>query len=366
MHASPYDYYQASLAAGDIRADPAQDAVMRELDWLAANIRPLTRKNWFPWGNRSEWRGLYIYGPVGRGKTMLMDMFFRSVEGVPKRRTHFHAFMAETHARLHDLRGQTGGEVLQRLAASIAAESRLICFDEFQVHNIADAMILSRLFRFLFREGVVIVATSNTAPGDLYQGGLQRHLFLPAIELLKKRLKVVAVGCGLDYRQARLKGLPVYLVPHDNQAFMALQKIFINLTDTPQPLSAALEIGGRSLQVPRAARGVAWFTFADLCEAPLAASDYLALAKHFHTFILENVPALDDTRRDAALRFIHLVDVLYEKHRTLVISAARDAAHLLDPASSLAAQYARTASRLAEMQSHDYLMAPHAGVHANP
>lgn len=360
MFALPYDYYQACVLAGEIREDPAQEKVVRALHELAENIRDLARPPLLPWLAPKTTRGLYIYGTVGRGKTMLMDIFFQSINGVTKRRTHFHAFMAEVHERLHGYRekGQGDGALL-RLAREIAKESRLICFDEFQVYNIADAMILGRLFQFLFRMGVVIVATSNTAPDDLYKDGLQRDLFLPAIALIKKSLRIVEMENGQDYRQARLKGLPVYLVPHNNQSYVALQRIFKELTDHAHPESRMLTINGRAFLVPKTAKQVAWFSYADLCQQPLSANDFLKLAEKFHTFIVEDVPLMVEERRDETLRFIHLVDVLYEKHSILIISAAAQPEKLLPLSSMLAGQFARTASRLSEMQSQEYLMAPH-------
>jgi cell division protein ZapE len=372
MHATPLDYYQACKRAGEVRDDPAQETVVHALHDFAQTIPRLTRHSFLPWKKHGGKRGFYIYGAVGRGKTMIMDMFYESVAGIPKRRVHFHAFMAEVHERLHVLRQKQGKQekgdaLLPQLARQIAKEARLLCFDEFQVHNIADAMILGRLFRFLFRAGVLVVATSNAAPEHLYKDGLQRALFLPFIDLIRKRLDVMDIGDGRDYRQERLKGLPVYLVPHDNQAYMAMQKIFERLTDSASPSSAEVNLSGRKFAVPKAARAVAWFSFDELCRQPLAASDYLKLMEHFHTIILENVPAFSDERRDEVLRFIHLVDVMYECGAKLVISAALPADQLLPAASSLWAQYARTASRLAEMQSQDYLQAPYAGLKAaNP
>lgn len=364
-HALPLDSYQAFLLGGEIRDDAAQKPVIEALHALALELAACQKKP-FPFFRRKpKNHGLYIYGPVGRGKTMLMDLFYNNVASVPKRRVHFHAFMADIHARLHALRArepEKGDQYLQKVAQQIAKESRLLCFDEFQVYNIADAMILARLFQFLFREGVVVVATSNAAPDDLYKDGLQRALFLPFIALLKEQMQVLAVGEGRDYRQERLKGLPVYLVPHDNHAYMAMHKIFMRLTDDAKAAARTLNVNGRMLEVPKAAKGVAWFTFDDMCRKPLAASDYMELLNYFHTLILENVPVFSDERRDEVLRFIHLVDVMYEAGAKLVLSAAAPAELLLPASSSLWVQFARTASRLAEMQSQDYLQKPHAPV----
>lgn len=368
MQIKPNTYYQLRLDAGEIIPDAAQLKVVNALHQLAVRMPRLAREPNLPgflrWLIRRERnRGLYIYGTVGRGKTMLMDMFFESIHGVSKRRIHFHAFMLDVHSRLHAARQENRqdnkkDDAVMRVAADLAKEAKLLCFDEFQVHNIADAMILSRFFRELFRKGVVIVATSNTAPDNLYAGGLQRDLFLPFIDLIKKRLTVLLLDDGRDYRQDRIKGMPVYLSPLGKSASDGLTQIFAKLTDDEQSSSITITVEqGRELFVAKAAHGVAWFTFDELCRDAKGTPDFIAITKHFHTVILEGVPHLTDADKNSTLRFIHLVDVLYDNKIRLALSAERPLEHLLDPASSLNSQFERTSSRLMEMQSEDYILA---------
>jgi cell division protein ZapE len=342
-------------------ADAGQEPVMQALDDLLRRLKPLTRRSLWPWPHKAEKRGLYIHGPVGRGKTMLMDRLYDGAEGIKKRRVHFHEFMLEVHRRLHEQSFYANRDALRHVADDLSKEARLLCFDEFQVYNVADAMILSRFFRELFDQGVVIVATSNVAPEDLYRDGLQRVLFLPFIELLKEKLDVVPIGEGRDYRQSRIKGMPVYLTPANDQAHTHLRGLFRHLTDAEDAGGVDIQVDGRKLHVPRAAKRVAWFSFDDLCKKALGAADYLALADRFHTIIVENVPLLGERNKDETLRFIHLVDVLYDRHINLIVSAAAAIEKLFDGDGDLAARFTRTASRLNEMQSEAYLMAPHAG-----
>lgn len=363
MQIKPNTYYQLRLDAGEIIPDPAQLKIIGALHDLALRMPRLAREQMAPrflrWLMRFEKkRGLYIYGSVGRGKTMLMDMFFESIHAIPKRRVHFHAFMLDVHARLHDARQDARRRdlAIMHVAADLAKEARLLCFDEFQVHNIADAMIVSRFFRELFRRGVIVVATSNTAPDHLYADGLQRDLFTPFIDLIKKRLIILHLDDGRDYRQARIKGMPVYLSPLDTQAAKGLAEIFAKLTDDEAPLAMTIRVEqGRELRVPKTAHGVAWFSFDELCSDAKGTPDFLAIAKAFHTVILEGVPCLHDTEKNSTLRFIHLVDVLYDHHTRLVISAAAPPDALLDATSMVRPQFERTASRLMEMQSETYL-----------
>lgn len=367
MQIKPNTYYQLRLDAGEIIPDAAQLKVVDALHELAVRMPRLAREPFLPrilrWISRREKnRGLYIYGSVGRGKTMLMDMFFESIQGIAKRRVHFHEFMLDVHKRLHDARREgkldhRKDNAVVRVAADLAKEAKLLCFDEFQVHNIADAMILSRFFRELFRRGVVVVATSNTAPDHLYSGGLQRDLFLPFIDLIKKRLSFLQLDDGRDYRQERIKGMPVYLSPLGDAAQQGLKEIFAKLTDdeAASPMDIVVE-QGRELHISKAAHGVAWFTFDELCREAKGTPDFLAIAEHFHTIILQDVPQLNDADKNSTLRFIHLIDVLYDNGIRLALSAAMPTQRLLDSASSLRSQFERTESRLMEMQSEDYLM----------
>jgi len=374
---------------GHLKHDPAQDLAaekLQELHQALKSYRPIDAGGGFL-GALASWKarlglarredetppqGLYIYGPVGRGKSMLMDLFYDSAPVAPhhKRRVHFHAFMIEVHQRLHEWRQRTKGaesDPIPKVAAEIARQTWLLCFDEFQVTNIADAAILGRLFAALFEDGVVVVATSNRAPDDLYAGGLQRELFLPFIALMKEKLDVVELAGGEDYRLLRLKGLPVWHHPLGPEADRALDAAFEVLTSdedeegAPHSVPAApatLVVQGRRLVVPRAARGVARFSFAELCARALGAADYIALATHFHTLILADVPQLGSERRNEAFRFTTLVDALYE-HKVNLICSAEVGPRELYPEGDFAFEFERTVSRLLEMQTDAYRQAPH-------
>jgi len=295
--------------------------------------------------------GVYIYGPVGRGKSMLMDMFFTTLPIARKRRVHFHAFMQEIHTRLHERR-----ESLPDLALALAASTRLLCFDEFEVKDIADAMILARLFTALFDAGIIVVATSNRAPEALYADGLQRERFLPFIALLEERLDLIALDNGRDYRRARLEGRPVYFTPLGPAASAALDAAFAELTGGARPERAMLAVQGRKLLVPSAAKGVARFSFAELCVAPLGPADYLALCAHYHTLLIDGIPRFSRETANEARRFIILIDTLYQAHGNLVAAAAAAAPELYREGEFMF-EFERTASRLIEMQSAAYIAA---------
>jgi cell division protein ZapE len=311
-------------------------------------------------------RGVYIFGPVGRGKTLLMDLFFETAPVKARRRVHFHAFMAEVHARIHQWRarrkaGEVAGEdPIAPVAAEMAAQAWLLCFDEFSVRDIADAMILGRLFTQLFASGVVVVATSNVAPDDLYKDGLNRALFLPFIALLRERLEVCPLEARTDFRLEKLGRAPVYYCPPDAAAKAALDAAFKRLTghDHGEPLR--IELLGRSLTAPEAWDGVARFSFDDLCLRPLGAPDFLAIAQRFHTVLIDHIRVMSGNQRNEAKRFINLIDTLYDQRVKLIASAeAEPAALFLGEEGFEAFEFARTASRLIEMRSSEYLGLAH-------
>ncbi|WP_460451939.1 cell division protein ZapE [Alsobacter sp. SYSU BS001988] len=373
MSAALADRYQALVSAGAIDPDPAQRAVAVKLDALGASLadRHLARKSsalgWL-FGKSAAAapvRGLYIWGSVGRGKTMLMDMFLEAAPIARKRHAHFLSFMADVHERVHAFRQQVKrGEVkdadpIPPVAASIAAEASLLCFDEFTVTDIADAMILGRLFTALFAEGVTVVATSNVEPDRLYEGGLNRALFLPFIELLKERMEVVRLDARTDYRLEKLAGADVWRTPADEAAREHLDQAFRRLTGGVRGAPMTLTVKGHDVFVPSAAQGVARFGFADLCDKPLGGSDYLAVANRFHTVILDDIPVMGLEHRNQAKRFITLIDALYDNTVKLVASAEAEAQSLYTAAEGREAfEFDRTVSRLIEMRSQDYLAAP--------
>lgn len=367
--AGPLALYRERRRAGQLAADPAQELAAEKLQSLHHALL-----HYQPASGPAGWRerlglarrrdeapqGLYIFGGVGRGKSMLMDLFFASVPIEKKRRVHFHEFMLEVHDRLHRQRqdGSIEGDPLAPLAAEIAAESWLLCFDEFHVSNIADAMLLGRLFAALLDLGVVVVTTSNTAPDELYQGGLQRERFLPFIELLKERLDILELDGVIDYRRDRIKDMTIYHQPLGVAAEAALAAAFAQLTDGAAGGATTLAVQGRQLAVPQAAKGVARFRFDDLCAHALGAADYIAIATHFHTVIIAEIPLMTPDQRNEARRFMTLIDALYE-HKTNLICAAADVPDKLYIAGDGAREFKRTASRLLEMQSLAYLARPH-------
>jgi len=369
MELGPLGLYRARRRAGQLEADPAQELAAEKLQSLHHALL-----HYQPASGRAGWRerlglarqreeppqGLYIFGGVGRGKSMLMDLFFASAPIEKKRRVHFHEFMLEVHDSLHRHRKERAneGDVLAPLAEQVADGAWLLCFDEFHVSNIADAMLLGRLFAALLDLGVVVVATSNTAPDDLYRGGLQRERFLPFIELLKERLDILELDGAVDYRRNRITGMTVYHQPLGAAADAALAEAFARLTDDAAGSATTLTVQGRPLAVPQAAKGVARFRFADLCERALGAADYIAIATHFHTVIVAGIPAMTPDQRNEARRFMTLIDALYE-HKTNLICAAADAPDKLYAAGDGARDFERTASRLIEMQSMAYLARPH-------
>ena len=303
-------------------------------------------------------RGVYLWGDVGRGKSFLMDAFFATVPLIRKTRVHFHEFMRGVHAELHELKGVA--DPLDEVARRVAKRHRLICFDEFHVSDIADAMILYRLLDRLFELNIGFVITSNYAPDALYPDGLHRDRMLPAIELLKGRLDVVHVDGGVDYRRRAMERIEAYLAPWGEEAERALTAAFERVAETEDD-DPVLTIESRSLRARRRAGGVVWFDFAVLCGGPRSQNDYLEIAAQFHTVVLSNVPRMSAGQAAEARRFTWLVDVLYD-HRVKLLLSAEAAAAELYPAGALANEFARTVSRLEEMQSREYLESPRRAV----
>jgi cell division protein ZapE len=358
----PAALYRQRSDAQIIRVDPAQQRAIAQLQQLHEALscyRPHSRRRLLARLKLGEPRtaapnGLYLWGPVGRGKSMLMDLFFGAAPVARKRRVHFHAFMLDVHARIERERRAKTREPVAKVAADLAADAALLCFDEFQVNDIADAMIIERLFRALFEAGTVVVATSNRPPDRLYEHGLQRDRFLPFIALLEQRLDRVELDSGRDYRLSRMMGKRVYHWPLDTAARQALEAAFAELTEGAPETSETLIVQKRPLTVPRAAHNIAWFSFEELCDRPLAAADYLAIAERFAAVILDGIPCLDPARRNEAQRFHILIDALYEA-RTLLIASAAVPPDEIYPSGDGAWEFRRTVSRLHEMQSEDYL-----------
>ncbi|MGV8997793.1 MAG: cell division protein ZapE [Parvibaculaceae bacterium] len=367
MSQGPIYFYRARIAAGEIAADAAQGRAAQRLQYLHDDLA-----DWQPGKKVGTFamlgigravtppEGVYIWGGVGRGKSMLMDLFFDHAPVAHKRRVHFHAFMQDVHERIFQWRQREkagevkGGDPIPPVAQALAKEAALLCFDEFQVQDIADASILGRLFTQLFELGVVVVATSNIAPDDLYADGLNRQRLLPFIALVKERMDVVHLDSATDYRLDRIKGLPVYYTPADASARASLDKAFLHLTDVAHGEPQVLALKGRALHVPQAAHGVARFSFNDLCAKPLGAADYLKIAQCFHTVLIDDVPQMSPDRRNEAKRFVTLIDALYEGKTKLILSAATEPQALYLQGDGAFA-FERTVSRLMEMQSFDYM-----------
>jgi cell division protein ZapE len=367
--------YTALIAAGKIEADPGQAMLAAQLTALAHRLdqRRLARKSsslgWM-FGKREQagppLKGLYVCGEVGRGKTMLMDLFFATSAVKRKRRVHFHEFMADVHERIHSYRQDIKNGALpeqdpiQRAAAAIAEETWLLCFDEFHVTDIADAMILGRLFTRLFELGIVVVATSNLAPGELYKDGLNRALFLPFIALLQRRCDVVRLDARIDFRLEKLTGMPTWYAPANAIADAALDDAWRRLAGEQAGSPHELLVKGHSVRVPKAAMGIARFSFDDLCAQPLAAADYLKIAHEFHTVVVDRIPVMDHARRNEAKRFIILIDTFYDHAVKLLASAQAQPDQLYSATEGYEAnEFKRTASRLIEMRSQSYLGLPH-------
>lgn len=366
----------ARRAAGEIHADPVQEKIVQRLQAIydqlvAAAAHPakagflarlgLGRAPKPPQGPH----GLYIWGPVGRGKSMLMDLFFADAPVAKKRRVHFHEFMLEVHERLHRRREKLAAQgappeadTIPPIAREIAEATRLLCFDEFQVTNIADAMILGRLFETLFEEGITVIATSNREPDELYRNGLQRDRFLPFIELVKERLEVLELGGDHDYRMGRLRNFDLYLTPLGAWADAKLDEAFRALSDGSDGVPRLLRTQGRDVHVPRAAPGVAMANYMDWCAKPMGAADFLCIADNFHTVIMADIPKMGPDSRDKASRFVTMIDTFYEKKVKFICSAAAAPSALYVQGDG-AFEFERTVSRLMEMQSPEYVALEH-------
>jgi cell division protein ZapE len=359
--------YRERLAAGDIKPDAAQEAALAALSRLEGELNDAAEPTFRSFFRKPQpVRGVYLWGPVGRGKSMLMDLFFASAPVEKKRRAHFHAFMAEVHGHIDAWRkgdaaarkarfGQAkGDDPIVPTAELIAEEARLLCFDELQVTDIADAMILGRLFEALFARGVTLVATSNRPPDDLYKDGINRQLFIPFIDMLKDRMELVGVRGPTDFRLDRLRAGRVWFSPIDPDNERGFDALWADMLDGAEETGSTLEVMGRKLHLPRATGGLLRASFASLCAQALGPQDYLAIAERFHTVFLEDIPRLTPDRRDVARRFVTLIDALYEAQAKLVALAAAGPDDLY-PSGDGAFEFERTASRLHEMRSQAYL-----------
>ncbi|MGH8215663.1 MAG: cell division protein ZapE [Rhodanobacteraceae bacterium] len=360
-HSAVTTRYARGAAAGDWEDDPAQHAALAALDRLHATLLAPQPAGWFGrlrarHARRPPVRGLYLWGPVGRGKTLLMDQFAASLPDDIPLRVHFHPFMLDVHARLRAL-----GEIrdpLPRVAEEFAVRARVLCLDEFMVNDIGDAMILHGLLRALFERGVALVTTSNTPPSGLYRGGLQRERFLPAIALIERRCEVLELASPHDWRLRALTRAPVYLTPDNAHAEAALARLFTRLAEGPVQEGGELRINDRAMQVRRASANVAWFDFAALCEGPYGSADYIELARIYSTILVSRLPQFTPFNEDAAQRFVHLVDELYDRRVKLAMTAQVPVVELYD-GRRLRAEFARTESRLIEMQSEAWLAEAH-------
>jgi len=360
--------YDALAAAGELRPDAEQRAAAVRLDELAALLAAPPKRSFLGRltgrGGGGGPRGVYMFGDVGRGKSMMMDLFFANVAVEKKRRVHFSEFMIEVHGRIAIERRKEAGDPIAPVAATLAAETRLLAFDEMMVTNSPDAMILSRLFTALLEAGVTMVTTSNRAPADLYKNGLNREHFLPFIALIESRLDVVTLNGPIDYRRDRLGQQNTWLVPNGAEATRNLSAAFFRLTDheVTEPIpSEDIEVQGRTLHVPKTLKGVAVFSFRKLCGEARGAADYLAVARRYHTVILVGIPKLGPENRNEAARFVALIDALYE-HKVKLLAAADAEPDALYPEGDGRFEFQRTVSRLEEMRSEDYLAQGHGTV----
>ena len=372
MTDTPLQRYRALVAAGELKSDPVQELAAEKLSSLAHALKGYSAKSgkrgWmdrFGLKAREEApppQGLYLYGGVGRGKSMLMNLFFETAPVAAKERVHFHAFMRDIHLEIHRRRQMPmyadEGDPIPGMADGIADNTTLLCLDELEVRDIADAMVVGRLFQKLFDRGVVVVTTSNRHPDDLYKHGLQRDHFVPFIAIIKDKLDILVLEAAQDYRLGRLAGQAVYHTPLGVAADTALDAAWARLTDDAPLKPDYVQMPGRRIAVPAAAHQVARFTFADLCEQPLGPSDYLAIAAQFSTLILKDIPEMTEEKKDAARRFVTLIDALYE-HRTALVCSAAVPPEQLYVGREGGFEFARTGSRLIEMQAADYIKQRH-------
>lgn len=363
----PLAHYQADLRRADFKRDPAQEKIVHELqqvyvalvqaekDRVSSNLIGRFR-SLFANSDAAPVRGLYIWGGVGRGKTYLMDAFYDSLPFERKMRAHFHRFMRHVHGELKALAGTSNP--LEKVADRLATRTRVICFDEFFVSDIADAMILGGLFELLFARQVTLVATSNIVPDELYKNGLQRQRFMPAIKLINQHTRVLHLDAACDYRLRLLEQAELYHFPLDAQANAVLASNFATLAVDKGVSDQLIELNGRTIRCFRCADNIVWFEFAALCDGPRSQNDYIELAMEYNAVLISNVPVMTTKREDSARRFISLVDEFYDRNVKLVISAAADIEALYQ-GTLLEFEFERTASRLREMQSHDYLARQH-------
>jgi cell division protein ZapE len=365
----PLNKYRKKVIDGDLNADPAQEALAEKLqnlyDALEGYEPPSATVGWrerlgLTYKRTEPLKGLYIYGDVGRGKSMLMDLFCETVPFERKRRVHFHSFLQDIHARFNAFRAQNpnGGDPIPDVVKSIADDTWLLCFDELQVVNIVDAMILGRLFEGLFDRNVIILATSNRPPSDLYKDGLQREKFLPFINLITRRLDVCQLGAARDYRLERMLGMKVYHHPLGLKVNADLDRYFFELTKGYTAVADKIMVKGRVIEIPMAAAGVGKVKFENLCAEALGPADYLEIARRYHTLILEEIPRMGEALKNEAQRFITLIDALYENKVNLICSADAPPKELYSLGEGVF-EFERLVSRLMEMQSEKYLSLPH-------
>ncbi|MBM3517897.1 MAG: AFG1 family ATPase [Alphaproteobacteria bacterium] len=365
----PIFAYRERLKGGQWKPDPIQELAVENLQLLHNRLKAYKPVKGSTWLDRlldkrePPPQGMYLHGGVGRGKSVLMDLFFACAPTAHKRRVHFHAFMLDVHSRIHawrrlDPSARDGDDPIKPVAKALAGEATLLCLDELMVKDVADAMILRRLFAKLFTNGVVTVITSNVVPNELYLGGLNREQFLPFIDLIETNLDVFHLDSPRDYRLQRLKGRPMYFAPLGARSDAGLAAAYRELLDGAEPEPLTLDVQGRELPVREAAEGIARFSFAELCGRPLGAADYIEVARSFHTVVLTGIPQLSNERRDEARRFVNLIDVLYDHRVNLLCSAAANPDALYAGGHEVP-EFGRTVSRLNEMQSESYIAAQH-------